>query len=263
VPNIHISEHVSNLNCALRLARKNIPVFPCNADKTPRIAGGFKSATCFSDQITSWWRQWPDAFIGAATGHIFDVIDIDSAKHPEAERWRVDQQCTKRLPATRMHKTRSGGYHLLYRAEEGLTNSAGKLERGVDVRAKGGYIIWWPAQGLKVWNPKFIAYMPEWILEALRAKPRLVTTATAHAIINGDATRRIKAVLAEVATASEGERSNLLYWGACRFVELCNEGLLDEAHAHDLLLEAARYAGHPDDRSLSTIDSAFKAGRLS
>jgi hypothetical protein len=68
-------------------------------------------------------------------------------------------------------------------------------------------------------------------------------------------------LIAKVATAPEGERSSRLYWAARRFVEMCNEGVVNDDYAKELLLEAARYAGHPDHRSESTIKSAFRAGR--
>jgi hypothetical protein len=43
------------------------------------VKGGFKAATTDARQIEAWWRQWPDANIGIATGAIsgIAVVDID------------------------------------------------------------------------------------------------------------------------------------------------------------------------------------------
>jgi hypothetical protein len=253
---------------ALGLARRGVPVFPCRADKAPHTSSGFKDATTDERVIQRWWRRWPDALIGVPTGVRFDVVDVDCAKHPEALTWLHDA----RLPETRTHHTRSGGLHFLFKPTRGLTNSAGKLARGVDVRAKGGYVIWWPAQGLKVSLPNILAEIPDWIVEQLEPPPphsferdagqnyELIKWATDFASEGVSLENRISGAYALVAAAPEGERSNRLYWAARRFAEMCSEGLLDEADARELLLEAARQAGHPDDRSHSTIQSAFKAG---
>jgi hypothetical protein len=109
--------------------------------------------------------------------------------------------------------------------------------------------------------------MPAWILEALKPKPpdnrprncfqQAGAREASPALVQG----RIKGLIAMVATAPEGERSSRLYWAARRFVEMCNEGVVDDDCAKEILIEAARYAGHPDHRSESTIQSAFRAGR--
>jgi putative DNA primase/helicase len=60
------------------------------------------------------------------------------------------------LETGRQHKTRRGGWHYLFRAPSDRTIrcSAGKLAEGVDVRGDGGYIIWWPAMGFQVYEPR-------------------------------------------------------------------------------------------------------------
>jgi hypothetical protein len=258
--------HKSNLEHALDLAQKQIPVFPCHDDKSPRTPRGFKDASCDVRKIERWWKQWPDALIGTPSGLLFDVIDLD-LQHAEARDWLADT----RLPATRTHHTRSGGWHLLFKPA-GLTNSAGKLARHVDIRAAGGYIIWWPAQGLKVEHPRKLAKMPKWIVEKLkhvpdketRQAPRNAFQAWAQAVVSPALTAgRMDGLILTVVNALDGEQNCKLYWAARRAVEMIGDGVVDADYARELLLEAARYGRHPDDRARKTIDSAFKAGGMS
>jgi len=83
--------------------------------------------------------------MGVPTGAVsgLDVLDVDAAGLV----W-LDQNYS-RLPATRAHETRSGGRHLLFNHAQGLRCSAGRVATGVDVRADGGYVIWWPREGFE------------------------------------------------------------------------------------------------------------------
>src|SRR5213078_1384125 len=94
------------------------------------------------------WRRYPGPLVGAPTGDSsgIDVLDID-ARHGGA-RWLTEHR--DRLPATRVHRSRDGGLHYFFQHEPGVRCSAGRIAPGVDVRAAGGYIIWWPAAGFPV-----------------------------------------------------------------------------------------------------------------
>jgi hypothetical protein len=76
------------------------------------------------------------------------------------------------LPDTRTHRTRSGGLHLFFRHAPGLRNSASRLAPGCDVRADGGYVIWWPAAGLPVLSAAPAALWPDQLLRQLQAAPQ-------------------------------------------------------------------------------------------
>ena len=95
------------------------------------------------------------------------MLDIDP-RHG-GDRW--EQEHARRLPQTRVHVTRSGGRHYLLRSRDGVRNSASKLAPGVDIRAGGGYIIWWPHAGLPVPVRGPIAHWPEWVLAILFPPP--------------------------------------------------------------------------------------------
>jgi hypothetical protein len=153
---------------ALALADRGVPCFPCAGSKAPAGAGGFKSAVRKLADVTELWRRHPGSLVGVPTGEVsgFDVLDIDPRNG--GGEWLAAE--ASRLPRTRRHRTRSGGWHLLFRHRAGMRNSAGRIAPGVDVRAAGGYIIWWPAAGLSIENPETIAEWPAWLLDKLAPK---------------------------------------------------------------------------------------------
>lgn len=132
---------------ALALAALGIPVFPCGPGKAPLTPRGFHDATTNVEVITAWWTRWPDALVGIPTGRASGmvVVDVD----PDGIAWARENW--NALYPLRVHATRRG-WHLIYTtpADREIRCSASQLAPGVDVRADGGYIIWWPASGLEV-----------------------------------------------------------------------------------------------------------------
>ena len=222
------------LEKALTLASMGLPCFPCTASKQPACKHGFHDAETDSTALRNLWARSPGELIGVSTGEAsgIDVLDIDP-KHDEASDWCKANQ--ERFPNTRAHKTRSGGVHLLFRHKHGLRCSAGRIARGIDVRANGGYIIWWPATGLPVLRTAPLTDWPHWLLDDLVRSlepppPSRVVVADAFAL----------AQLARfVASARDGERNDLAFWAACRAGEMVASGLLDADSAAAVIAEAA------------------------
>src|SRR6516165_6914871 len=134
-----------------------LPIFPCNEAKEPLVARGFKSAL-----MNVKHDGWPlIAFpTGEASG--IDVLDID----PRGRDW-FDVNFDA-LPTTRAHQTQRG-LHLLFKHAPGLRCSTSKISAGIDVRAQGGYAIWWPREGLPIEDHPICGW-PEWLLkEAMEA----------------------------------------------------------------------------------------------
>jgi hypothetical protein len=130
---------------------------PCSADKVPLVQHGFKNARR---------ANWQSPLVGVPTGQVngIDVLDID----PEGRSW-FDQNFAS-LPKTQAHETQRG-LHLLFKHAPGLRCSAGRIAAGVDVRADGGYVIWWPREGLPVEDAP-LAEWPDWLLEEAKGKRR-------------------------------------------------------------------------------------------
>jgi len=149
------------LGAAIELGASGIPTFPCAESKRPTCPDGFHAAETDADALRELWAKHPGPLIGARTGSAsgLAVLDVDR-KHPEGIEWLKANKT--RLPRTRVHRTRSGGYHLLFRHADGLTCTVSRIAKGIDVRADGGYVIWWPAAGLPVLCDAPVAQWPSW-----------------------------------------------------------------------------------------------------
>lgn len=127
---------------AIAYAERGWPVFPCKpGDKAPLTRNGFKAATTDLDQIESWWDFWTDANIGLATGHAFDVLDVDGDAGVAALRafWRRKNIAYQHDgPVSLTGK----GWHFLF-APTGRGNGAALLgpDSKLDFRGIGGYIV--------------------------------------------------------------------------------------------------------------------------
>ena len=251
---------------ALALATKDVPIFPCLETKAPACPGGFKSATTDPDQVDELWRLYPGTLIGTPTGVQYDVLDID-AKHEEARYWWAENRPW--LPETRTHRTRSGGLHLLFRADPDHRCSAGKIARGIDVRACGGYIIWWPSAGLPVLCDAPLAKWPGWLAPPNIAAP---CEAAARPVkltegLSRYAEAAIDAACRNIIGAPNGEQEITLVREAFAIGTLAGAGGAPAGFARDALHWAARRIPSYDirrpwraDQLITKVDRAFDAG---
>ncbi len=140
---------VVDVEHVIAFARK-FPVFPCGPDKRPLVKTGFHAATQDAAQIRRWWKQWPEALVGVPTGQGTGlvVIDYDPDKATQATHsWMAEH--TALLCSTRVHKTGRDGRHYLFTSKDRYQTGTdlvlnGSPRKGIDLRASGGYVIWWP-----------------------------------------------------------------------------------------------------------------------
>jgi hypothetical protein len=118
--------------------------------------------------------------------------------------------------------------------------SAGKIAAGVDVRAAGGYVVWWPAAGLQVLSDMPVAAWPSWLCALLMRRPR---PKNRRVIVPDQYV--LKRLVQLIAGAREGERNGLTYWAACRAGEMVASGMLAADVAAAVIAEAATRAGLP------------------
>jgi hypothetical protein len=131
----------------------SLPVFACNAAKEPTTPHGFKDARRTRSSLAN---SWP--LVAFATGERsgYDVLDVD----PTGLDWHHANYDA--LPATRAHQTQRG-LHLLFKHAPGLRCSTSRIAPGIDVRADGGYAIWWPREGYPIEDHPLCEW-PDWLL---------------------------------------------------------------------------------------------------
>jgi Bifunctional DNA primase/polymerase, N-terminal/Primase C terminal 1 (PriCT-1) len=109
--------------------------------KHPRVKNGLKAATTNINVIMNWWKQWPEANIGIATGELsgFIALDIDPRHGGDESLLKLKKQYSH-LPCTVEAVTGGGGYHILFKNPGQIKNRTNILP-GLDVRGEGGYIV--------------------------------------------------------------------------------------------------------------------------
>jgi hypothetical protein len=234
-----------------------LPVFPCCAEKRPTCPHGFQAATRDPDAIRNLWRRHPGALIGVPTGVAsgIDVLDIDP-RHG-GHLW-LDRNAD-RLPATRTHRTRSAGWHLLFACDGRLRNSAGRIAVGIDVRATGGYVIWWPASGLAVDHPDTLATWPDWLLAILLPPPRPRTPSAPIAVPDCYIRAAVERGRERIRQAPEGCRNSTLNSEAYALARFVAAGAIGERELVHALAAAATAAGLLPREIASTLASALRA----
>jgi len=239
---------------ALECAGLGWAVFPVGNDKRPRTPNGFKAASTEPARIRDLWGRYGGLLIGIRTGEASNLSVLDIDRQNNGQKWWTENR--HRLPATRTHRTRSGGLHLFFRHRPGLRCSAQRIAAGTDIRAEGGFIIYWPAAGFPVLSDTPLAEWPAWL-----APPGKSAPAPSYQHIGPRPAAHIEAQLGglvrTIATAPPGERNSRLFWASCRAADLVGNGELAKPHADAVLIEAARRAGLDHLESSRTIASAF------
>jgi hypothetical protein len=219
------------------------------------VPNGVKDATTNRARILAWWTRHPQANIGLATGHRFDVLDVDG---PEGE------QAIRALAATHgLHgsgplvRTGGGGWHY-YLTPTGLGNVRPADLEHVDWRGRGGYVVAPPSHHASGhyyrWATGRDLDVPPGQVPAVllkRLQPRQLQRPTGliqpSTAANGPGERYARAALAEelarVAAAPVGQRNRQLWESTRNLYNLVATGALDHCEVHQGLLEAAERCG--------------------
>lgn len=177
-PNILINDFFSQFaeGYARFFEMKVFPLVP--RTKKPLTKNGYKDASNEISTILEWWKQYPYANIGCATG-LFSkvaVLDIDPKPNADLILYEFENKFRK-LPDTPTAISGGGGYHFYFKINSVLPCRV-KLIHGVDFRAEGGYIVLPPSiheNGTAyTWKPGFhvndlpFAEIPEWLVNLVK-----------------------------------------------------------------------------------------------
>ena len=170
---------MSVLDEALALAEVGFHVFPLEpGTKVPAISEFPTRATRSPKQIEAWFTCPVTGAplprnIGISTSRFGDskallVVDIDVKRgvNGEASAKSLD------LPETWESSTPSGGRHLIYLADEAVSQGAHSLAPGVDTRSQGGYIV---APGSTLPEGKYAWTRPPTALPVAKAPPSILS----------------------------------------------------------------------------------------
>ena len=242
------------LNAALLYATKyHWAVFPVSSStKKPLTPHGCKDAKKAPGPIKSWWKRFPDASIGVATGSISNLLVIDEDMDEEkgldgihaVDLWERENG---KLPETVRAITGRGGAHLYYKyTGKDFGNRAGLIE-GVDVRGEGGYVIAPPST-----HPNGTQY--EWECDPEEVELSEIDDTVKKLLQISKKHQGDKFQLPQV--IEQGQRNDVLYRFAC---SLQSQGLADESIEVAVKAENANRCKDPlsDDEIEQILQSAL------
>lgn len=286
------------LNTALDYARRGWPVLPIHTmrdehcscgngeckspGKHPLNAHGVSEATTDEVTIRKWWRTWPDANIGIATGARSGlvVLDVDPDKGGDHSLYELaSEHGNGHLPDTVEVMTGGGGRHIFF-AHPGNGVSIRNIAQlaglpALDVRGDGGYIVapeslhasghWYLWEVSSHPDDVPLAPLPEWLLELVRKPERQDARLLALPRPGGDgphtyAQAALENELATLANTPEGARNDRLNRSAYALGQLVGVSLLDRNQVERELTKTALRIGLGERETQATIRSGIDAG---
>jgi hypothetical protein len=286
------------LEAALSYAAHGIPVYPvhwpqptpggarpaCSCPrgpacdrpaKHPLVRHGVKEATTNADRIGRWWRRWPQANVGLATGIVFDALDIDGPAGLAALGELQEAVCL-RLPGP-LVATGGGGWHHWF-TPTGLGNRPPRGLAHVDWRGRGGCVLAPPSRHISGRSYRWLrdldqAPLPE-VPAALRrlldpdpapscglADPAGPADPTRPAAPGHPYGRRVLAAeLAALGRATPGRRNHTLNRCAFKVYRYVASGVLDEQEVTVAFTTVGLAIGLDRTEISRTLASARTAG---
>jgi len=281
------------LDAALGYAARGIPVYPVHwphptpdgatlgcscrhgrgcdrAAKHPLVRHGVNDATTQAGQLERWWRRWPHANIGLATGICFDALDLDGPAGLAAL-LKLARAAGLRLRGP-LVATGGGGWHHWY-APTGLGNRPPRGLTHVDWRGIGGCVLAPPSRHISGQRYRWLrdldrTPLPE-VPAALRAlldpDPPTTTvparTAGPYAPGHPYGRRVLAAELATLGRATPGHRNHTLNRCAFKVYRYVAGSLLDDQEVTLAFTTTALAIGLDPTEVARTLASARTAGQ--
>ena len=228
------------------------------------VPHGVKDATTNRARILAWWTRHPQANIGLATGHTFDVLDVDGPTGAQAIRELAAEHGLQ--SSGPLARTGGGGWHY-YLAATGLGNARPAGLAHVDWRGRGGYVVappsrhasghpyqWVPGRNLDAPLAEVPAPMRQRLEPRQHERPADLIGLAPLGGGTGDryGQAALATELARVATAPVGLRNQQLWESTRNLYNLVASGALIEREVHHGLLAAADRCGLLTDEPRQT-----------
>ena len=127
------------LQAALHYLELGFSVIPCNNLKKPYVKWEpYQSRKPTTQEVTTWWEQWPSANVAIVTGMVSNVfvMDIDGPEGADAlESFLPDSLITPTASTPR------GGKHLYFACPDSDISIKAGLFKQVDFRGNHGYVM--------------------------------------------------------------------------------------------------------------------------
>lgn len=229
-------------------------VFPVRSStKKPLTPHGCKDAKKDPGAIQAWWKRYPNASIGIATGSASNLIVVDEDVNDNTG---VDGRISIRLwekehgplPETVQAITGRGGSHLYYHYEGNDIGNRTAIIEGVDIRGEGGYVIAPPSL-----HPNGANY--EWEMDPCETPIAEVDETLKEFLATGAKMPGTQFRVPERIEA--GARNDTLYKMAC---SLQSQGYSDDGILAMVMAEnmSSCVEPLPDDEIIRIVNSALK-----
>jgi hypothetical protein len=237
--------------------------------KHPLLRHGVKEATTDPDRIGRWWRRWPQANLGLATGVVFDALDIDGPAGLAALP-QLQEAAGLRLPGP-LVATGGGGWHHWF-TPTGLGNRPPRDLAHVDWRGRGGCVLAPPSRHISGRTYRWLisldqaplAEVPAALRALLDPNPPTTTrparTAGPDMLGHPYGRRVLAAELAAIGRATHGRRNHTLNRCAFKVYRYVAGGVLSEEEVTAAFTEAALAIGLTAAETARTLASARTAG---
>lgn len=235
--------------------------------KHPRLKGWVEAEPPSVADVMVWWERWPEANVGLATGKSsgFWVLDVDPKnKGDKALEGLVAEHGS--LPRTYTVSTGSGGTHYYFTMPDfEVTNSPGRLPKGLDVRGTGGQVV---AAGSKtdlgayeVASDVEPSEAPSWLLEMVRPPEPKAVEAGSDRELSSYVRSALEAEVQAVRDAVDGERNNQLNASTFSLATMVPHGVIDEETITKAMTIAGEAVGLDAREVATTIRSGLKGGK--
>lgn len=205
-----------------------------------------------SGQVRDWWRRWPDANIGMATGAFSKIIVLD-CDSGEARQLVLEKGGLEQAPA--VWTGTPGGIHFWIEHPGYPVQNFVREIPGTDFRGDGGYVLLPPSlhhRGARYrWNEHTVgkppATIPEWLARLFQDRA---------AGTSGDGTSVAPLDLNEILTGiEEGSRDEKLL----RYARKMRGDDVPQAYAEQMIRQAARLCrpAFDEDAAVGKVRSAY------